>query len=253
MLRYLIKEDLANYDLSAMEYCTTAGEALNPEVFDQFKAATGLEINEGFGQSETVIAIGNFVWMEPKVGSLGKPNPVYNIKILDADNHECPVGEAGEICILTGDTIPTGLFTGYDMSKESTEKHWKDGVYRTGDVAWKDEKGYYWYVGRADDVIKSSGYRIGPFEVESSLMEHPAVLETAVIGVPDSVRGHLVKAFVVLSKGYEPSEELIKELQDHVKKTTAPYKYPRAIEFIEALPKTVSGKIKRVDLRAKNN
>lgn len=251
--RYFIKEDLSKYDLSSLKYATTAGEALNPEVFEQFKQATGLNIMEAFGQTETVLVLGNFIWMKSKPGSLGKPNPIYNVDIVDDEGNSCKTGEVGEIAIRTGDEKqPLGMFMGYYRDEELTREAWHDGIYRTGDVAWRDEEGYYWYVSRADDVIKSSGYRIGPFEVESALMEHPAVLETAITGVPHPDRGQIIKATIVLAKGYEPSEALIKELQDHVKRTTAPYKYPRVIEFVEELPKTISGKIRRVEIREKS-
>ena len=251
--RYFIKEDLSQYDLSHLKYATTAGEALNPEVFEQFKQATGLNIMEAFGQTETVLVLGNFIWMESKPGSLGKPNPVYNVDIVDDNGKSCKAGEVGEIVIRTKGDRQFGMFMGYYKDPELTKQAWHDNIYRTGDVAWKDENGYFWYVGRADDVIKSSGYRIGPFEVESALMEHPAVLETAITGVPHPDRGQVIKATIVLAPGYTPSEELKKELQDHVKKTTAPYKYPRVVEFVEELPKTISGKIRRVELREKDN
>ena len=251
--RYFIKEDLSKYDLSALKYATTAGEALNPEVFEQFKKATGLNIMEAFGQTETVLALGNFIWMTSKPGSLGKPNPLFNIDVIDDDNKTCKTGDVGEIAVRTDKNVPYGMFLGYYRNPELTKQAWHDGVYRTGDLAWRDEEGYYWYVGRADDVIKSSGYRIGPFEVESALMEHPAVLETAITGVPHPDRGQVIKATIVLAKGYEPSDALIKELQDYVKKTTAPYKYPRVIEFVDDLPKTISGKIRRVELRERDS
>lgn len=251
--RYFIKEDLKKYDLSHLKYATTAGEALNPEVFEQFKAETGLNIMEAFGQTETVLVLGNFIWMKSKPGSLGKPNPLYDVDIVDENGKSCRPGESGEIAIRTKEGFNIGMFMGYYKDEELTHKAWHDGLYRTGDVAWRDESGYYWYVSRADDVIKSSGYRIGPFEVESALMEHPAVLETAITGVPHPDRGQVIKATIVLAQGYEPSEDLKKELQNHVKVTTAPYKYPRVIEFVEELPKTISGKIRRVELREKDN
>ena len=251
--RYFIKEDLSKFDLSALKYATTAGEALNPEVFEQFKKATGLNIMEAFGQTETVLALGNFLWMKSKPGSLGKPNPLFHIDIIDENNNSCKIGDVGEIAVRTDKNVPYGMFLEYYRNPELTKEAWHDGIYRTGDLAWKDEEGYCWYVGRADDVIKSSGYRIGPFEVESALMEHPAVLETAITGVPHPDRGQIIKATIVLAKGYEPSDALIKELQDHVKHTTAPYKYPRVIEFVDELPKTISGKIRRVELREKDS
>ena len=251
--RYFIKEDLSKFDLSSLKYATTAGEALNPEVFSQFKAATGLMIMEAFGQTETALALGNFLWMTPRPGSLGKPNPLYDVDVVDEAGNPCRTGDVGEISIRADrDHPPAGLFCGYYRDEEKTAEVWHDGLYRTGDIAWRDEQGYYWYVGRADDVIKSSGYRIGPFEVESALMEHPAVLETAITGVPHPVRGQIVKATVVLAAGYTPGPELVKELQDHVKRTTAPSKYPREIEFVDTLPKTISGKIRRVELRERD-
>ncbi len=247
--RYFIKEDLKKYDLSALKYAAIAGEPLNPEVYFQFLEATGLKLMEIYGQTETMLTIGNFLWMDPRPGSMGKPNPTYDIDLVNENGESCAPGETGEIIIRTDQGAPVGMFLGYYQDEALTKQVWHDGVYRTGDVAWRDEDGYYWYVGRADDVIKSSGYRIGPFEVESALMEHPAVLETAITGVPHPERGQVVKATVVLAQGYTASEELKKELQEHVKKTTAPYKYPRVIEFVEEMPKTISGKIRRVELR----
>lgn len=250
--RYFIKEDLSKYDLSSLKYATIAGEPLNPEVYYQFLEATGLKLMEIYGQTELTVTIGNFIWMEPRPGSMGKPNAMYDLDIIDENGDSCAPGETGEIVVYTDKEVPTGMFMGYYRDEERTQSVWSYGMYRTGDVAWRDEDGYFWYVGRADDVIKSSGYRIGPFEVESALMEHPAVLETAITGVPHPERGQIVKATIVLAEGYEPSEELKKELQDHVKKTTAPYKYPREIEFVDELPKTISGKIRRVELREKD-
>ncbi|MDO5559022.1 MAG: AMP-binding protein [Oscillospiraceae bacterium] len=249
MYRFFIKEDLSQYDLSSIEYATTAGEALNPEVFNQFKKATGLDIMEGFGQTETTLSISNLVGSKPKIGSMGKPSPLYDLAILTHDGKVADVGETGEICIKTSDKVPCGLFKGYYNDEAKTREVWYDGYYHTGDTAWKDEDGYYWYVGRVDDVIKSSGYRIGPFEIESVIMELPYVLECAVTAAPDPVRGQVVKATIVLIKGKEESEELKKEIQTYVKKNTAPYKYPRIVEFRKELPKTISGKIKRIDLR----
>ena len=250
--RYFIKEDLSKYDLSHIKWASIAGEPLNPEVFTQFYEATGLKLMEIYGQTELTVTVGNFIWMDPKPGSMGKPNPCYDLDIIKDDGTPCEPGEVGEIVVRTDKGHPVGMFVGYYKDPELTKSVWDDNIYHTGDVAWRDEDGYYWYVGRADDVIKSSGYRIGPFEVESALMEHPAVLETAITGVPHPERGQVIKATIVLAKGYEPSEALIKELQDHVKHTTAPYKYPRIIEFVEELPKTISGKIRRVELRAKH-
>jgi acetyl-CoA synthetase len=248
--RFLIKEDLTKYDLSSIKTACTAGEPLNPEVYNQFKKATGLDIIEGFGQTETTVLCANFEWIKPKPGSMGKPSPLYNIDIVDDNGNSCPPGVEGRIVIKGLDKeVPPGLFKGYYRDEEATSRVWKDGVYDTGDVAWRDEDGYFWFVGRSDDVIKCSGYRIGPFEVESALMEHPAVLECAVTAVPDPVRGQVVKATVVSAKGWQPSEELVKELQEHVKRVTAPYKYPRIVEFVDELPKTISGKIKRKEIR----
>ena len=252
-LRFLIKEDLTKYDLSSLKHCTTAGEALNAEIYNKFLEATGVKIYEGFGQTETVVALANYPWFEPRPGSLGKPSPSYEIHLLDDNGNDCEEGKAGQIAFKTDERMPYGLFCGYYLDEEKTQSCWHDGYYYTGDIAWCDEDGYYWYVGRADDMIKSSGYRIGPFEVESSLMEHPSVLEVAVTAVPDEIRGQIVKATIVLANGYEGSEELIKELQTHVKNTTAPYKYPRIIEFVESLPKTTSGKIMRTKIRERDH
>lgn len=252
ILRFLIKEDLTKYDLSSLEYCTTAGEALNAEIFKQFYDATGIEIREGFGQTETVVALATYPWIEPRPGSLGKPSPGYEIHLKNSDGEDCEEGSTGQIAIRTDKMMPYGLFRGYYLDEEKTEACWHDGYYYTGDLAWCDEDGYYWYVGRADDMIKSSGYRIGPFEVESALMEHSSVLECAVTAVPDDIRGQIVKATIVLANGYEGSEELVRELQVHVKKNTAPYKYPRIVEFVESLPKTASGKIMRTVIRDKD-
>ena len=253
IFRFLIKEDISKYDLSSLEYCTTAGEALNYSVYETFLKITGIRLMEGFGQTETTMTLGTFPWMEPKPGSMGVPNPQYEIDLLTPDGRSAEDGEQGQIVIRTHNGKPLGLFKGYYRDEERTEDAWHDDVYYTGDVAWRDEDGYYWFVGRADDVIKSSGYRIGPFEVESALMTHPAVVECAITGVPDEVRGQVVKATIILSKDYKGQEgpELIKELQNHVKKVTAPYKYPRVIEFVEELPKTISGKIRRVEIRSK--
>ncbi|NLM36952.1 MAG: AMP-binding protein [Firmicutes bacterium] len=247
--RYLIKEDLSDYDLSALEYCVVAGEPLNPEVYHQFLKMTGLELREGYGQTELTVAIATFPWLKPKPGSMGKPAPGYEVELIDDEGHLCEVGEVGEITFRLDRQKPLGFFSGYYRDPERTRAVWHDGRYYTGDTAWRDEDGYYWFVGRVDDVIKSSGYRIGPFEVESALMEHPAVLECAVTGIPDPERGQVVKATVVLAPGYTPSDQLAKELQEHVKRVTAPYKYPRVIEFRAELPKTISGKIRRVQIR----
>jgi len=251
--RFLIREDLSQYDLSSLQYCVIAGEPLNPEIYYQFYKATGIKLMEAYGQTELTVAIGTFPWMEPRPGSMGKPAPGYHIDLIDENGNSCEVGEEGQIVIYTDKGKPVGMFDGYYRDPERTEAVWHDNVYYTGDMAWRDEDGYYWFVGRADDVIKSSGYRIGPFEVESALLEHPAVLECAITGAPDPIRGQVVKATVVLNKGYTASEELAKELQEHVKKVTAPYKYPRIVEFVEELPKTISGKIRRVEIRNKNH
>ncbi|MCL1819718.1 MAG: AMP-binding protein [Oscillospiraceae bacterium] len=256
MYRFLIKEDLKKYDLSSMKHCVSAGEALNPEVFKVWQAGTGLKIFEGFGQSETTLCCWTgYPWMQPRLGSMGLPVPGYRMIIADENGNEVGPGITGEICIRTdekGGGKPFGMFSGYFLDDEMTEKVWHDGLYHTGDTAYKDEVGFYWYVGRTDDVIKSSGYRIGPFEVESVLLEHPAVTECAVTGVPDPERGYAVKATIVLSQGYAGTPELTKELQTHVKKTTAPYKYPRIVEYVDALPKTISGKIRRLEIRKRD-
>ena len=252
--RFLIREDLSKYDLSSLEYCTTAGEALNYSVYETFLKITGIRLMEGFGQTETTLTLGTFPWMEPKPGSMGVPNPQYRIDLLKPDGRHAEEGEQGEIVIRTDGGKPVGLFKEYYRDVEKTEESWYDGYYHTGDLAWRDEDGYYWFVGRADDVIKSSGYRIGPFEVESALMTHPAVVECAITGVPDEIRGQVVKATIILARDYKAKAgpELVKELQDHVKRVTAPYKYPRVIEFVDELPKTISGKIRRVEIRKKD-
>ncbi len=249
MYRFFIKEDLSRYDLSSIEYSTTAGEALNPEVYEQWKRATGLSLMEGFGQTETTLAIYNPVGMMPRLGSMGIANPLYDVDVVLPDGTSAPVGEEGEIVIRTDRGKPCGLFMGYYRNDAENEDAWRDGMYHTHDTAWRDEDGYFWYVGRTDDVIKSSGYRIGPFEIESVIMELPYVLECAVTSAPDPVRGQVVKAVVVLTKDTEPSEALKKEIQTYVKQHTAPYKYPRIVEFRKDLPKTISGKIRRVELR----
>jgi len=245
MLRMMVKQDISKYDFSSVKHMTTAGEALNPEVYRQFEKATGLQIKEGFGQTESTMIIGNLVGKPHKIGAMGKPAPIYKVELLNADGEHVKTSESGEICINVKDGAPCGLFTGYYGDTEKTEEVWHDGYYHTGDVAWCDEDGYYWYVGRVDDVIKSSGYRIGPFEIESVIMELPYVLECGVSAVPDEVRGQIVKASIVLVNGTEGSEELKKEIQNYVKDRTAPYKYPRIVEFRDSLPKTVSGKIQR--------
>ncbi|MBQ9859729.1 MAG: AMP-binding protein [Clostridia bacterium] len=245
MLRMLIRGDLSKYDLSSIHHMTTAGEALNPEVFKKFKEATGLEIMEGFGQTETTLAIANLVGTVPKIGSMGKASPQFDLDIVDPDGNSLPAGETGEIVIHTDKSVPCGLFREYYLDEEKTTEAWHDGLYHTGDTAWRDEDGYFWYVSRVDDVIKSSGYRIGPFEIESVIMELPYVVECGVSAVPDEVRGQVVKASIVLTKGTEGTEELKKEIQRYVKEHTAPYKYPRIVVFKDSLPKTISGKIQR--------
>ena len=252
--RFMIREDLSKYDLSALRYCCTAGEALNPAVYDKFYEKTGIKMMEGFGQTETTMTLGTMPWMEPKPGSMGKPNGQYEIDLLKPDGTPCEDGEKGEIVVKVGEKKPIGLFKEYYRDEELTRQAWHDGYYFTGDMAWRDEDGYYWFEGRIDDVIKSSGYRIGPFEVESALMTHPAVVECAITGVPDDIRGMVVKATVVLGKEWKDKagDALIKELQQHVKRETAPYKYPRIIEFVDELPKTISGKIRRVEIRNKD-
>lgn len=251
--RFLIKEDLTKYDLSSLEYVTTAGEALNPSVFDAFKDATGLMIREAFGQTETTATIITFPWMKSIPGSMGVPNPTYDIDLVDTDGRSVEDGETGEVIFRTHKSIPLGLFMGYYKDEEMTRSVYSDNVYRTGDMAWRDENGYFWFEGRSDDVIKSSGYRIGPFEVESAILTHPAVIECAVTGVPDEVRGQIIKATIVLNAKFKHQDKdvLTKEIQIHTKKVTAPYKYPRIIEFVDELPKTISGKIKRAEIRKK--
>ncbi len=259
--RFMIHEDFSKYDLSSLRYCCTAGEALNPAVYDRFFELTGIRLMEGFGQTETTMTLGTMPWTTPKPGSMGLPNPQYDIALVKPDGTPCEDGEKGEIVIRTNeerrvDTLkkPLGLFKEYYRDEELTRRVWHDGMYHTGDVAWRDEDGYYWFVGRIDDVIKSSGYRIGPFEVESALMTHPAVVECAITGVPDDIRGMVVKATVVLHADWKDraGDDLVKELQQHVKRETAPYKYPRIIEFVDELPKTISGKIRRVEIREKD-
>jgi acetyl-CoA synthetase len=251
--RFFIKEDLKKYDFSALKNCTVAGEPLNPEIYEQFLSCLGLKLRECYGQTELTVSLCTWPWLEPKPGSMGKPAPGYDIDLLREDGSSCGMGEEGQIVVRTDKRKPWGMFGGYYRDDALTNSVWHDNIYYTGDVAWKDEDGYYWFVGRNDDVIKSSGYRIGPFEVESALMEHKAVLECAITGVPDPDRGTVVKATIVLSKGFSASEELKVELQNHVKKTTAPYKYPRIVEFVSELPKTISGKIRRVQIREEDN
>lgn len=248
MFRMFINADVSKHDLSSLKYCCIAGEALNPDVFEKWKKSTGIELMEGFGQTETTVTVCNMHHTKPKPGSMGKPSPQYRVKVVNEEGEECHPGESGEV-VISSDPKPPGLMMGYYKDDAKTKSIMHNGWYHTGDVAWVDEDGYFWFVGRVDDVIKSSGYKISPFEIESVLVKHPGVLECAVTGVPDSVRGQIVKATVVLKESYENSGELIKELQDFVKHETAPYKYPRAIEFVKELPKTVNGKIKRSSIR----
>ncbi len=250
MYRFMLTEDVSSYDLSCVERWSLAGEPLNPEIFRKWEQLTGKKMAEGFGQSESSVMLANFPWFEPRPGSMGKPAPLYDIALLDADGNPCEDGDEGEIVVKNARTDPpVGLFTGYYHDEENTAKSFKDGVYNLKDVAWRDSDGYYWFVGRHDDVIKCSGYRIGPFEVESALLEHPAVVECAITAAPDPIRGQVVKATVVLKAGFTGSPELVHELQEHVKKVTAPYKYPRIVEFVAELPKTLGGKIKRAEIR----
>ena len=245
MYRMLVKQDISRFDLSTIEHASTAGEALNPEVFRQFEKNTGLKIMEGFGQSESTLIIGNLSGDSHKMGSMGKPVPLYKVRLLNSEGEEVARGENGEICIDISEGLPCGLAYAYEGNEQITKETWRDGYYHTGDVAWMDEDGFLWYVGRVDDVIKSSGYRIGPFEIENVIMELPYVLECGVSAAPDELRGQVVKASIVLVGGKEGTDELKKEIQNYVKSKTAPYKYPRIIEFRESLPKTTSGKIIR--------
>ncbi len=247
--RYLIKEDLSKYDFTKLKYCCTAGEPLNPEVYNQFLKLTGHKLMEAYGQTETVVQIATFPWMQPKPGSMGKPMACYDIDIVDDNGNSCEAGNEGQIAIRLEKGRPVGMFKGYYRDEALTQTVWHNNIYYTGDIAYRDEDGYFWFVGRSDDCFKSSGYRIGPFEVESALLEHPAVLECAITAVPDPDRGQVVKATVVLAKNFTASDALVKELQEHVKKVTAPYKYPRIVEFVSELPKTISGKIRRVEIR----
>jgi acetyl-CoA synthetase len=250
MYRFMLQEDVSKYDLSSIHHCSTAGEPLNPEVVKKWQKLTGHMIYEGFGQSESTVILANFEWDPPKPGSTGKPSPIYDIRLLNENGNESEDGEEGAICIMdVKNKKPIGLFTGYYADRELTEKTLGGICYNLGDMAWRDSDGYYWFIGRQDDIIKCSGYRIGPFEIESALIEHPAVVECAITGAPDPIRGQVVKATVVLAKGYTPSDKMVKELQEHVKRVTAPYKYPRIIEFVDELPKTLGGKIKRAQIR----
>jgi acetyl-CoA synthetase len=244
----LILADLDKFDFSELRHCTSAGEPLNPEVIKAWKDATGLTIYEGYGQTETVLCVGTFPGMQPRFGSMGKPSPGWHIELHDDHGKEVAVHEEGRIGIRLNPR-PVGMFQEYLNNPEENKKSFEGDWYYTGDKAYRDEDGYFWFIGRDDDVIKASGYRIGPFEVESALLEHPAVQEAAVVGSPDDIRGMIVKAFIILKPGFKPSDTLVREIQNHVKHVTAPYKYPRAIEFVEALPKTISGKIRRNKLR----
>lgn len=252
MYRFFIKEGLGSFDLSSLKYSCIAGEALNAEVYNRWLEFTGLKLMEGFGQTESTAILANLVGMEPKPGSMGRPTPQYEVDLVDEDGKSVPIGEVGEI-VVRAERGEDGLLDCYYKNEEKTDETWHDGLYHTGDTAWRDEDNYYWYVGRNDDVIKASGYRIGPFEIESVLIAHPAVLECAVTGAPDPIRGIVIKATIILTKDYSPSDELVKELQNYVKKNTAPYKYPRIIEFVDELPKTVSGKIRRAQIRHDDN
>ncbi len=247
--RFLIKDDLTKYDLSSLTYCTVAGEPLNPEVFNKFKEYTGIMLYEGYGQTEATVMLGTYPFTQPRPGSMGLRGPGYDIILVDENDKEVPLGDEGQVVIRTDKYIPVGVFKGYYRAKQATDNVWYDGLYHTGDMAWEDEDGYLWFVGRADDVIKSSGYRIGPFEVESALLEHDAVIECAVTGTPHPDRGQVIKATIVLAEGYTASDELKKDIQEHVKRVTAPYKYPRVVEFVKQLPKTISGKIRRTEIR----
>jgi acetyl-CoA synthetase len=250
IFRFLIKEDSEEFDFSSVNYATTAGEALNPEVYSRFLERTGLKLKEAFGQTEMTVMTLNIVGGESKIGSMGKPSPLYEVDLVNEQGEPVPPGEVGELVLRVPENKKqNGLFMGYYKDEELTKRVWHDGLYHTGDTAWRDEDGFYWYVGRTDDIIKASGYRIGPFEIESVLMEHPAVLECAVTGAPDPVRGTVVKATIVTAKGYQPGDALAKEIQTYVKNQTAPYKYPRIVEFVDALPKTISGKIRRAVIR----
>ena len=251
--RFLIKENIEGYDFSNLSYVTTAGEPLPPEVSKKFKEISGLTIKEGFGQTESTLMIGTFIWLDAKLGSIGKPSPLFNVELLDKDGEIVDIGDEGEISINVSEGVKPGLFKEYYKDPEKQAASWYDGHYHCGDTAWMDEEGYYHFIGRNDDIIKSSGYRIGPYEVESAVLSHEAVSNCAITGYPDPIRGQIVKATIILQPGYEESEELIKDIQNHVKKTTAPYKYPRLIEFVDEIPETISGKIRRVEIREKDN
>ena len=254
VFRFLIGEDIMGTDLSSLKWCTIAGEALNPSVYDTFYKMTGIKLKEGFGQTETTLTVATLPWTEPKPGSMGLPNPQYDVDIINAEGKSVKVGEHGQIIIRTDKKKPLGLFKEYYKDPVRTKEAWNNNIYYTGDIAWKDKDGYFWFVGRADDIIKSSGYRISPFEVESVLMTHPAIRECAVTGAPDKLRGQVIKATIIVKDEYKNhnKEQLGKDIQDYVKKTTAPYKYPRIVEIVDTLPKTISGKIRRVEIREKN-
>lgn len=251
--RFLIKENIEGYDFSNLSYVTTAGEPLPPEVSKKFKEISGLTIKEGFGQTESTLMIGTFIWLDAKLGSIGKPSPLFHVELLDNEGEIVDIGDEGEISINVSEGVKPGLFKEYYKDPEKQAASWYDGHYHCGDTAWMDEEGYYHFIGRNDDIIKSSGYRIGPYEVESAVLSHEAVSNCAITGYPDPIRGQIVKATIILQPGYEESEELIKDIQNHVKKTTAPYKYPRLIEFVDEIPETISGKIRRVEIREKDN
>lgn len=251
--RFLIKGNIEGYDFSNLTHVTTAGEPLPPEVSNKFYDTTGLRIHEAFGQTETTLAIGTYQWIEPKLRSIGKPSPLFKVKLLDENDNEVDIGEEGEICVDLSEGPQPGLFKEYYKDPEKQKSAWHDGYYHCGDTAWKDEDGYIHFIGRNDDIIKSSGYRIGPFEVESAVLSHEAVLNCAITAYPDEIRGQVVKATIILQPGFEPSEEIKKDIQNHVKHTTAPYKYPRIVEFVDEIPETISGKIRRVEIRENDN
>ena len=251
--RFLIKENIQGYDFSNISYVTTAGEPLPPEVSEKFYEISGLRIKEGFGQTETTLSIGTFIWLDAKVGSIGKPSPLYKLKLLDEEDNPVEIGEEGELCFDVSEGIPAGLFKEYVNDPEKQAAQWYDGYYHCGDTAWRDEDGYVHFVGRNDDIIKSSGYRIGPYEVESAVLSHEAVNDCAITAYPDEVRGQIVKATIILQPGFEPSDKLTKDIQNHVKEVTAPYKYPRMVEYVDEIPETISGKKRRVEIREKDN
>jgi acetyl-CoA synthetase len=250
--RFLVGCDLRAWDLSALQHCAIAGEAMNPVVYENFRAQTGIELKEAYGQTEMTAAVITPWWLPTKAGSMGRPSPAYDLRLITADDREAKVGEEGEICVVTGDERPIGMFTGYANSPEITAAYWHDGLYHTRDLATKDADGYFWYVGRTDDMIKTSGYRVGPFEVESVVMQHPAVRQCAITGAPDEIRGTIIKATVELADGYTACEDLARDIKNFVKHRTAPYKYPRIIEFTTGLPQTISGKIRHVEIRQRD-